>query len=197
MNDLARYRLPALEDIGWHCGCRNRSISVVNLVDVGDIRDVRNIRHVSDVRDIDLAEVIGAVVIPRKVRFTRSQWKPSRQANRSDPETNGEAGTPNECDQGWRIYGQCDIGTREPAPSHSNAHPAAIVERAEAPWFIFHPSPAPRLNPDPVTETIGNPSNRCDRRKPNWTIVIDVLPVAVLVQVVIAWNPAADVLRGG
>jgi hypothetical protein len=77
-NRLARYRLPAIEDVGRHRRGRDGSVSIMNIVDIGDVRDVGNVRYVSDVRDIHLAEVIGSVVIPREIWFPRPQWKPSR-----------------------------------------------------------------------------------------------------------------------
>jgi hypothetical protein len=54
-NRLARYRLPAIEDVGRHRRGRDGSVSIMNIVDIGDVRDVGNVRYVSDVRDIHLA----------------------------------------------------------------------------------------------------------------------------------------------
>jgi hypothetical protein len=66
LDHMARYRLPVTEDICRYGRGSGGSISKMDVVDIGDVR------HVSDVRDIDLTQVIGAVMVPREIRLSRS-----------------------------------------------------------------------------------------------------------------------------
>jgi hypothetical protein len=61
----------------------------MNIVDVRNIGDVRNVGHVPDVGNVHFAEILTAIVIPGKERFSRAQGEPTHEVN-TDP--NREAG---------------------------------------------------------------------------------------------------------
>src|ERR1700719_1169251 len=179
--------------MGGHCGGCHGSISVVNVIDV---RDVRDICDVSDVCDIYLAKVLRPAVIPGKIGFARSKREPSCQLDVPDSNARGEVRTAHECNQGWRIDWHGNIWSGQPTPGNSDVHPSAIVEGAEAPWSIFHPSPTPRPYPRPVAVAIGNPFHWNARGVPDGAILRDLFPTSIVVQIVIPRSIAAHISRG-
>jgi hypothetical protein len=94
MNNLMSHRLPSAQNGFRHSGGGNGFVFVIHIVDVRNICDVRDVGHVSNIRDVDHAQVVAAVVIPRKERFSRSQRKPSHQIH---ADTDRKAGPSNEC----------------------------------------------------------------------------------------------------
>ena len=66
----------------------------------------------------------------------------------------------------------------------------------EPPRLIFHPGPAPRLDPHPVPVAIGHPVHRHSGGIPHRAILQIHLPVAGLVEVGGARDVAAHVLCG-
>jgi hypothetical protein len=158
-NKLACDWLTTPENIGGHGRGRGGAIGVMNLIDVGGVRDVRNVGHVPDVGDVDLANVGFTAVIPGKEWLARSEWKPRGQFAAADSDANRKVRTTHEGNQGGRVNGCDNHWPGQPSPSNSNVHPATIVEWTEAPRFIFYPGPAPRTDPCPMAEAIGNPAN--------------------------------------
>jgi len=67
-----------------HRSGRDVPIGIMNVANVGDIRDVGDVSHVSDVRDVHSTNVFFPAVIPRKVRFARSEREPGRQTGHPD-----------------------------------------------------------------------------------------------------------------
>jgi hypothetical protein len=78
-NNMVCHRLAAAQDVGGDRSGGDRAIFVIYLADVSDVRDVSYVVDVSDVGDIDHAEIFAAVVIPRKIRLSRTQREPCRQ----------------------------------------------------------------------------------------------------------------------
>lgn len=180
-NELMRNRLTSVENVGGHGSGCNRAIRVMDLIDVGDVRDVGDVCYVPNVRDVDYAKVVAAVVIPREVWLARPQWKPSCQADIPHANANREVWSSNEGNQGRGIDWKRDVRAWQPAPSWADQDPTAVVEGTEAPRLIFHPCPAPGLDPRPVAKTIRHPSDRNACGIPDRPIFFDHFPAPVII----------------
>jgi hypothetical protein len=85
---------------------------------------------------------------------------------------------------------------RHPAPGSPHIHPAAVVERRPTPRGVVDPIPAPRLNPSPMSITIGRPVGHFAGGKPHRTIRTNAAPHATLrVQIRVAGQVARNVER--
>src|SRR5205807_7962209 len=84
---------------------------------------------------------------------------------------------------------------RHPDPAAVPVHPAAVVERREAPRGVVDPRPAPRLHPDPATVAVRRPSHDRGPGRPYGTIARRVAPLAVVVEIFVADRLARHVLR--
>src|SRR5262249_51817574 len=158
-----------------------------------DVGYVGDIRHVPYVGDIHLLEVRIPVVIPREKRFSRSQGKPGLDA---EADSNRKTRAADERHQRRRIHRHDGHRPRQPSPGRPYERPAPVVERAKAPGFVFDPGPTPRIDPHPVAKTIRHPAYGHTGWEPDWSISSLVLPAAVVVEVVITRDIAADVARG-
>src|ERR1700730_1814636 len=137
------------------------------------------------------------MVIPREVWFARPEWKPRGQFPAPHSHADRKVRSSYEGDQGGRIYRQWDIGSGEPSPSNADVYPASVVERTETPGFVFDPGPTPGSHPTPMAETIRHPFDRQSRRIPDRTVVHNLFPVSILVQIVKSRSAAADISCGG
>jgi hypothetical protein len=179
-NRLVCHRLSTAENVSRHGSGRNGSVRVMNIANIRYIRDIRNIRHVPDIGHIDHIQVIAAVVIPRKERFCWTQWEPAHQA---DTNANRKSRPSQEGNESRRINRCHDERTGQPSPVRPNEHPPSKVEWAKTPRLIFNPSPTPRIDPHPMTQTIWDPAHS-DRRKPNRSIFGNLGPISVFVKIV-------------
>src|SRR5579863_5157641 len=84
---------------------------------------------------------------------------------------------------------------RNPAPARSEPAPAAIMEWRESPRRIVDPAPAPRSDPGPVAGAVGRPVRSDPGREPDCTVIRLLLPLAVVVEVLIADCVVRDILR--
>lgn len=196
VNHVARDWSPTSEDIGRNGGGGNGTVRVVNIVDVFHVDYLCDVSHFSHVRNVDYAQVITAVVIPWEKWLAWPEGEPRSQPN-ADPDpyshTNGKAGASDESNERGGVNGKGNDGAGNPTPSHANMDPAAIVEWAEAPRFVLHPGPTPRPDPHPSPEAIRNPvyGNTCGI--PDRSVVGDLLPRPVIVQLLVAGHVAAYV----
>src|SRR5258705_7366434 len=71
------------------------------------------------------------------------------------------------------------------------------MEGTKAPRFIFDPRPTPRINPGPVAKTVGNPAGREASGIPGRSVLCDLFPTTVVIEVIVASDAAAYVFAGG
>ncbi len=186
------YRL-RVDDGGFlHHGDRSR-VSLVHIVDVVD-PDVRGIiivvivvGNVSDVGDARIGYVDGLKIAPaatviRDVRLPVAQRKPSHAAASADPDH-----------QRGGIAGTQASGPGDPCPAFAQKDPAAIVEWSKAPRGIVHPSPAPGLDPYPVSIPVRGPIVPNRSGDPYRSIFRDYAPLSILVKIFISDNVRRDV----
>src|SRR5258708_2882379 len=69
------------------------------------------------------------------------------------------------------------------------------MERRVAPRRVIDPSPSPRRNPIPVAVAVGRPIGGNAAGEPDMGVVAVVAPVAVIVEVIVAYDIVRDVLR--
>src|SRR5271169_741951 len=139
-------------------------VVVVIVGDVGNVRDPR-VGHI-DVTNVILADKSSAkAVIPRVEGLAPTQGEPSAAAAESKAERYAEAPSEsaNPTNQRWcieRTPAHAEHRARGPTPRSTPGDPSAIVEGSKAPGCTVNPSPAPRRNPNPMSEAIGRPANR-------------------------------------
>ena len=138
----------------------------------GDLGDVRHVLHV------DHAQVARRVAVDGNVDLARPQREPADR--RADG--HAEAGRAEPGHQGGRIDRTRHDHAGDPAPVPAHHHPAAVVQRREAPRRFVDPGPAPGTDPDPAAEAVRRPGRRHTAREPHRPVVGDRAPVAVLVE---------------
>src|SRR6185503_240315 len=149
--------------------------------DVGVVVDVRDV-HFGDVRigDVHAIEVTAAHAIPRNVRFAEAERAPAISAPASaEPDAYAPAGTAKPRHQGGRIIRPHIDRSGRPSPIIVVVDPASIMEGSIAPRFVVDPSPAPRINPNPVTIAIRCPSRADTARNPHIAVFSGFLPCTV------------------
>ena len=181
---MVRDRLSTAEYVLRHCGSGHSFVGVMNVVDVCDICNVRNIRHIPHVGT--------AVVIPREEWLSRPEWEPAHQ---SDSDTKRKSWPSEKGNESRRINRHREERSGQPSPGRPDQYPASVVEWAESPGLIIHPSPTPRINPHPVAEAVRHPADS-DRREPDWSIFLDHSPMPVIVQVIKTRSQRVHILRG-
>ena len=128
-NNGRGYRAALDERAGPHQGDRLWRVAehVLDIRDI-DVRDV-DVHHV----DVDAAVICRAAIVRRHVHFMQRQGKPPNVVadHQEDHERRGE-------DRPYRHR------TWHPGPYATDQHPAAIVERCEAPRGGVDPGPPPR-----------------------------------------------------
>ena len=127
---------------------------------------------------VHAVEVALARAIARHVDVARAEREPA------DPAAVAAA-TADERDERRRVRRARALRRRQPRPARVDAHPAAVVERREAPRCVVHPGPAPRVLPDPAAVAIRRPAGG-DARIPERAVLRVVRPAAVIVEVGVA-----------
>ncbi len=176
--------------IGVMVAARRRAvaIAVVVIVDVGAMVMSATIAHVPDV---DVGVAATAAAVPRVVDFARAKREP---AHRAAADADRPATAADKRDQRRRVDRAHAARSRYPAPAAVGVGPAAVVVRRKAPRRIVHPGPAPRRDIRPVTIAIRRPVGRHLGGVPHCAVVAGVLPVAVLIQILIADHVVRHVL---
>ena len=148
----------------------------VNVVDVvvvvGDVIDVRNAR----VANIDRLKIISADMVIRDIRLAISEREPAHS----------DAGAADPGHERRRIAGTHPQGSRDPAPSSSHKHPAAIMERSESPRRVVDPGPTPRFDPGPMSIAVRRPSRFDPGGKPHAAVSTNLSPGAILIEVFVS-----------
>src|ERR1035438_1132226 len=121
---------------------------------------------------------------PRVEKVTRANREP---ANRSPAEADAKSAAESEERHIGRRPQRTVIRvpvhrSRPPSPGSVVLEPAAIVIRSPAPGLIGDPRPSPVRFPDPVARAIRSPVSTLIR-KPRRTIIGNVLPGAVVVEI--------------
>ena len=149
------------------------------------------------IRDVHLLHVAFAGAIRRNVHFAWTEREPGH-ASPSATERNrrAEARSADEHNQGRRIHGPNHYRSRNPTPASPDLSPASVVKWSEAPGLVFHPGPSPGCNPDPVPVSVGRPPGNDVRGKPYVSVIWNVPPLAVLIEIVISDDVAGDVACG-
>src|SRR5207302_974049 len=123
----------------------------------------------------------------------RHAWLLGAERERGPAEV--EPPTAHEHDERGCVHRPRDAPARHPDPAAVPVHPAAVVERREAPWGVVDPGPAPRLHPYPTAVAIRRPSHDRGTGRPYVTVVRRVAPLAVVVEIFVADRLARHVLR--
>src|SRR5262249_39712048 len=105
-----------------------------------------------------------------------------------------KASAANKCDQGRRVNRSYRDRSRYPAPSAVKECPSAVVEWCIAPGLIFCPRPTPRSYVHPVPVTIWGPiASNCPWR-PDITVIRDVAPLSIVVEVFVTGHLFGHIL---
>src|SRR5581483_6248670 len=161
-------------------------IVVIVIRDIGDVHD-------PCVADVYIAEVTSSHAVPGEERFPipeRAPAKASAESERDTPVRTAEPGHQCRCPY-WTYVTR----SRYPSPIAAKVRPPAVVEWRKSPGSIVDPRPPPRIDPDPVAETIRSPTG-CDCRHPNRSICGHGAPGAVVIQVFVSDYAGCDVARG-
>ena len=138
---------------------------------------------------IGLVDVALAGVVARPPGLARREREPAHAVAAAD------IGAAHEADQRRRIDGPRARPPRHPAPARADACPAAVVGRRKTPWRGIDPGPAPGRDVDPLAVAVGGPLGIHVARIPDVAVFGNVLPVAVVVELLVAEHLARDVAR--
>ena len=181
---------------------RNRSdrthIVLVHILDVGDVHVVVDVCDVDDVhrsiRDVYPLHVALARAVRRDVHFSRTEREPcDASPSTTEGHRHAEARSADEDYECRRVHGPHHYRTRNPAPASADFSPPPVVKRSKAPGFILHPSPSPGRDPDPMTVTVWRPPCGDARGKPHVTVIGNISPLAVVIEIVVADDVTRDV----
>src|SRR5207249_3104220 len=158
-----------------------------------DVRVV-DIRHFGDVHHsvgyVHPVDIHAAHAISGHKDFAWRQGKPAHARSTAKAPL-----VANEHHESRRVDWPHDNRPRNPAPSIFDVGPPAVVEGGKSPRFVVDPSPTPRTNPDPMPVTIRSPAHRSGSRNPDRTVIRNVAPATVIVQVLVAGHLLRNVLR--
>ena len=137
--------------------------------------------------DVDVLGVARARPISGHIDLARRQREPAdcrgqRAAAPTEADGQAELRPAHPGHQGRRVDRPRHALAGRPAPGVAHVHPAAVVERREAPGRVVHPGPAPRAHPGPVARVVGGPAHGHVARNPERAVFGALLPVAVPVQ---------------
>ena len=162
---------------------------------------VIHIRHVGVVDnrricDVHARNVFPARVVRRDVDIARPKRKPTYR--RSSAESNGNIHSPSAskahpCHERRGINRSQGDRTRYPAPGITEMSPAAVVIRRESPGLIVNPTPSPRIDPCPMTVVIGRPIGRHVAGHPALTILRDVTPRSIFIEILVSHHGLRDI----
>jgi hypothetical protein len=182
----------------YHSNAASRTL--VDISDVVDVIYIHVVIHIRDLYDcnacvcnVNVLNIARTGPIPGDVNFSGPQREPANSAANSHSYT--EASAADKCHQGRRVNRTYGHRSRNPAPPPASISPASIVERSKAPWLIFNPSPSPGPNIGPVPIPIGSPVTADSPWAPDVTVAIDVVPIAVFIQILVTGHLGRDVSR--
>src|ERR1039458_1620928 len=158
-----------------------------------NVRDPRDIHP--RVSEVYVVHINAAHAVARNKYFPGRQREPSYSGSKREREVESRAAA-DPGHQRWRVYRPHYARSRNPQPPAACECPATIVKWSESPGFIFHPCPAPRSHPSPMSKTIRRPSCHHHSRPPAHAIARNVAPVAVLVEVFVSRHLARNVICG-
>ena len=139
--------------------------------------------------DVNHGDEVAAAVEPGEERLAPSQREPAH--TKADTESPTAAEEAYECRT-------IDRRTKErsgaPTPSASDICPAAIVVGSKTPRLITHPTPAPGLDPVPVTVAVRGPVGANTAGIPDMPVLGLVSPSAMVIQVVIPGHVSRNII---
>src|SRR5579872_4661219 len=169
-------------------------VHVGHIIHIYIIVYIRYVDHVHrGIRDVHSLHVAFAGAVWRNVHFARSQREPAHAATSAERQGSAEARPADKHHQRRRIHRPDNHWPRNPAPPAADFRPAAVVKRSKSPGLIFHPGPSPRSNPRPVAIAIRRPTGGDARWKPNFPVIGDVAPFAVVIEVFVSDDVARNV----
>ena len=164
----------------------------VDISDVSDVIrgvvvvDVCDLHHADAcVRNVHALHIARTAVIPRDVNFAGAEREPSYGCC-ANSDSDAEAGSADEGNQGRGIdWRDCDR-TWYPAPAVSGVRPATVVEGGKTPRLVFNPGPSPGRNVGPVAVAIGCPITGDAGRLPDISVFGIIAPAAIVVEILVA-----------
>src|SRR5208283_3815833 len=81
-----------------------------------------------------------------------------------------------------------------PSPAASDRDPAAVVEGSVAPGIVVDPGPSPGIDPGPMADVIGRPTNFNPIGEPDVAVSGIVAPIAVFIEIVEAHYIGREIL---
>ena len=140
---------------------------------------------------VHVADVTRAVLIGRAKSLAGRQREPAQAGPRgllADGHIPVHAAcvAANKGDQRGRIHRPRGQLPGHPAPARADLCPAAVVKGRKAPGRVIDPGPAPGRYPAPVAGAVGRPVDRHGARQPYGAIGRVLIPVAVVVELLVA-----------
>ena len=146
---------------------------------------------------IELGAVSRAVVELAHVALAGPVAGPERLARRQRKPAHGPLGmaAADKTHQRGRVHRTLGQSPRHPGPAWADLRPAPVVKRRKAPGRLIDPGPAPGRNPTPLTGAVGRPIFRYGAGNPDVAVSGVALPVAIVVELLVADCFARHVAR--
>jgi hypothetical protein len=159
---------------------------------------IRDVVDVSDARvaDVDVPEITAAPAIPREERLAETQRAPAKSAAKAKAEAEAKVRASEPGYQRRSVERPLPVGSGSPAPAAVIIYPAAIVEGSESPRSIVDPSPSIGRLPNPMSGTVGRPAWCNPVGNPDISILRNVAPASVLIEVAGPNYAGSNVARG-
>jgi len=129
---------------------------------------------------VELVEVVRAAAVGGAEGLARCQRKPAQGPSVV------VAGIADEGHQRRGVHRALWQSSRNPGPARTDLRPAPIVKRCKTPGRLVDPGPAPRRNPAPQAGAVGCPVFGQAARQPDGAIGGILLPVAIVVELLVA-----------
>src|SRR5919108_6346625 len=101
----------------------------------------------------------------------------------------------NEFHTGGKVYRSSPRTDGYPVPARTINCPATIMGRCPSPSLAADPRPAPGILPKPAADTEGYPAGRYNRWRPRITVFGNLLPTAIIREILDADDLFARVSR--
>ena len=183
----ARDLLVDVDDFG-HVGVVDHRRVIDDRSDIGIVVDVRDGgRRNHCVTAIDVVKIPPTDWIGGLIDLAWCQWKPADvgcgAASRLGPLRTPIA---NKHHQSRCIHGLLALRPWNPTPCAANVGPAAVMRNREAPGRVVYPSPAPGVNPGPMSVAVRSPARGYSSWGPDVAVVRVRTPGTVCIEVFIA-----------
>ena len=129
---------------------------------------------------------------PRHARLAPAQRHPTHPG-RADADAHLDVRVAEEGDEGRGIDRPHHRRPRRPTPEAADVDPATVMVGCPAPRSGVHPGPAVIGIVHPGTRAVGGPAGRYSGRHPDRTVLPDLAPAAVAVEVARAVDAGWDV----